>query len=162
MRGENGNLVEEACESRDRSRKSDDDSVGGRRLHNNLTFAGTERVTGGRVKLGIHEGFYGVGNVFRSERCAVGKMQARSEMKFDSATVWSDSPGCGERRLESLRLAVQADQNAASKVANGFGLAVFDEKRIERFWLAAEAEMKFAAGLDGSLCAGGSRPAQDN
>jgi hypothetical protein len=83
-------------------------------------------------------------------------------MKFDSATVWSDFPGCGERRLESLRLTVQADQNAPSKVANGFGLAVFDKERIKRFRLAAEAEMKFAAGLEGSLCAGGSRPAQDN
>ncbi len=130
-------------------------------MDDDLASTGTEGVASRRVKLGIHEGFYGVSNVFGGERRAIGKMQARTEMEFDGATVWSDFPGCGERRLESLRLAVQTDQNAASKIANDLGLAVFDEERIECFWFAVEAEMEFAAGLNGSLCADGSGPAHE-
>src|SRR5258708_38698092 len=162
VRGQNGNLVEEARESRDRSRKSNDHRVGRGCLDDNLAVTRAKRITGGRVKLGIHEGFYGVGYVFGGEGCAIRKMQARSQMEFDGATVWSDFPGSGESRFESLRLAVETNQNAASKVADGFGLAVFDEERIERFWFAMDAEMEFAAGLDRSLCIEESRRAQSN
>jgi hypothetical protein len=59
-------------------------------------------------------------------------------------------------------LAIEANQNAASKVANGFGLAIFDEERIKCFWFAVEAEMEFAAGLAGRLCGDESRGAQGN
>ena len=51
------------------------------------------------------------------------------------------------KRLESLGLAIQANQDAACEIANGFGLAVFDEERIKRFWFAVKTEMEFAAGL---------------
>jgi hypothetical protein len=87
-------------------------------------------------------------------------MQASAEMKFDGATVRGDFPGGGECGIESLRVAIEANQNAACKVANGFGLAVFDEERIERFWFAMEAEMKFAAGLGCGLCGDERRAAQ--
>jgi hypothetical protein len=66
-------------------------------------------------------------------------------MKLDGAAVGADFPGSGEAGLESLGLAIEANQNATGEIANGFGLAVFDEERIERFWFAVETEAEFAA-----------------
>src|SRR5260370_12858627 len=97
VRGQNGNLVEEARESRDRSRKSNDHRVGRGCLDDNLAVTRAKRVAGGRVKLGIHEGFYGVGYVFGGEGCAIRKMQASSEMKFNTAAAFINSPRSGER-----------------------------------------------------------------
>jgi hypothetical protein len=112
------------------------------------------------MKLRIHEGFHGVGHIFGGEGRAIGEMQAGAEMKFDGAAVGSGFPGSGERGLESLGLAIEANQNAAGKVANDFGLAVFNEERIERFRFAVDAKMEFAAGLRGGLCDDESRTAQ--
>src|SRR6266849_5311215 len=54
MSGENGDLIEEAFESRYRSKKGDNDRVRGRRLDDDLALAGAEGVAGGRVELRIH------------------------------------------------------------------------------------------------------------
>src|SRR6266851_2987378 len=54
MRGENGDLIEEAFESRDRSGKGDDYIVSRRRLDDDLAIAGAERIAGGGVELRIH------------------------------------------------------------------------------------------------------------
>jgi hypothetical protein len=89
-------------------------------------------------------------------------MQTSAEMKLDGATVWTGFPGNGQAGLESLRLAIEANQNAASKVANGFGLTVFNQERVKRFRFAVETEMEFAARLAGRLWGGESRAAQGN
>jgi hypothetical protein len=81
-------------------------------------------------------------------------------MKFDGAAVGSGVPGRGEGGLESLRLAIESNQNTAGEVANNFGLAVFDEERIKGFRFAVETEMEFAAGLGGRLCGDESRAEQ--
>jgi hypothetical protein len=83
-------------------------------------------------------------------------------MKFNSAAVWSDFPGGGEGGLKSLRLAIEANQDAASKVANGFGLAVFNKERIECFWFAMETKMELAARLGDRLRGQESRATQGN
>jgi hypothetical protein len=59
-----------------------------------------------------------------------------------------------------LGLAIEAHQDAASKVTNGFGLAVFNEERIKRFRFTVETEMEFAAGLAARLCGQESRATQ--
>jgi hypothetical protein len=59
-----------------------------------------------------------------------------------------------------LGLAIEANQDAASKVAHDFGLAVFDEKRIERFRFAVETEMELATRLAGRFSDDETRPAQ--
>src|SRR5437016_14055204 len=88
-------------------------------------------------------------------------MKAGAKMKFDGATVRSDFPGDGQAGLKGLRLPVEADQNAAGEIANGFGGIFLYEQRIESFWFTAQTEMEFAAGLDSRFGAGESRPAQN-
>src|SRR6266403_1078495 len=66
--GENGDLVEEAFESRYWGGESDSDCVCSRSLDADLAITGAERVAGGGVELRIHEGFHGEGNVFDEER----------------------------------------------------------------------------------------------
>ena len=126
MRGENRDLIEEALKPRHGSRKSNNDGIRGRRLNGDLAFAGPERVARGRVQLRVHQSFHRVGDVFGSEWCAVGKMQTSAEMKFDSAAVRADFPRTGQAGLESLRLPIQADQDAAREVADRFRGRLFD------------------------------------
>src|SRR5260370_15072509 len=54
MSGENGDLIEEAFESRDWSGKGDDNRIRGRSLDDDLTFSRAEGIPGGRVQLRIH------------------------------------------------------------------------------------------------------------
>jgi hypothetical protein len=82
-------------------------------------------------------------------------------MKYDGAAVWSGLPRSGESGLERLGLAIEANQDTASKVAHDFGLAVFDEKRIKRFRFAMETEMELATRLAGRFGADERRPAQN-
>src|SRR5947207_6033251 len=126
MSGENRDLIEEAFETSHRSREGDNDGVRGRCLDDNLAFARAERVARGRVHLRIHQSFHRVSDVFGSEWCAIGKMQTSAEMKFDSAAVRTDFPRSGQAGLESLRLPIQADQDAAREVADRFRGRLFD------------------------------------
>jgi hypothetical protein len=87
-------------------------------------------------------------------------MQAGVQMKFDGAAVGSGFPGSSESGLEGLGLAIEANQNAASKVADNFGLAIFYQERVERFRFAVDAEMELAAGLSGRLGGDESRATQ--
>ena len=66
------------------------------------------------MQLRIHEGFHGVGNVFRGKWGAVREMQAAAQMKRDGAAFRRNFPGNGEPGFEGLGLAIQANQNAAS------------------------------------------------
>jgi len=126
MGGENRHLIEEALKPRYRSGKGDNDGVRGRCLDDNLAFARAERVARGRVHLRIHQSLHRVSDVFGSEWRAVGKMQTSAEMKFDSAAVRADFPRSGQAGLESLRLPIHADQDAAREVADRFRGRLFD------------------------------------
>ena len=87
-------------------------------------------------------------------------MQAGAEVKLDGATVRGDFPGNPEAGLKGLSLAVQADQDTAREVANGFGSILLHQQWIESFRFAAKTEMEFAAGLAGRVAAGETGPAQ--
>src|SRR2546427_10664198 len=87
-------------------------------------------------------------------------MQAGAEVKLDGATVRRDFPGNREAGLKGLSLAVQADQDTAREVANGFGSILLDQQWIESFRVAAKTEMEVAAGLAGRVCPGEIGPAQ--
>jgi hypothetical protein len=50
-------------------------------------------------------------------------------------------------RSEFLRLAIDAQQNAAGNVADGLLIVVFHQQRIERLGVGAQAKAKFCAGL---------------
>src|SRR5260221_13261396 len=88
-------------------------------------------------------------------------MQAGAEMKFDGAAVRADFPGNSQARLAGLGLPIQADQNAAGEIANGFGSILADQQRIGSFGFATGTEMGVAARLDGRFGADECRPTQD-
>jgi hypothetical protein len=113
------------------------------------------------VKLRIHQRLHGVGNVFGCEWSAVRKEQPAAKAKRDSSAFLANFPGNGEAGLKGLSLPIQADQNAASEVANGFGSILLDQQWIESIRFAAETEMELATGLDCRLGTNEGRPAQN-
>src|SRR5689334_210920 len=147
MGREDSDLVEEAFEAGDGLRKSNGDGARGNQANHGGSFTGAESVSRGRMRLRIEQRSHGVGDIFRGKRGAIREIDSPAKMKCDGAAVARNTPGGGERGFENLRLAVQANQDAASEIADVFGRFIIHKDGIERFRLAVKAKMKFAAGL---------------
>ena len=69
------------------------------------------------------------------------------QLESDSSPARRYAPRYRELRLQFLRQAVDANQDSAGQIADGFRRSIGDQQRIEGLGFGVEGESKFAASL---------------
>ncbi len=99
------------------------------------------------MEAGVHELFHGVGNVAGGKGSSIVEAHVVTEDEADGGSGMVDGPGGGELGQEFLRVAIEAEQHAAGKIANGLGRIVVDQQGVEGFGLGADAEAQLVSAL---------------
>ena len=74
-------------------------------------------------------------------------MNSLAQMKSDRAAISGNFPRSRERGFESLRLAIETNENSAGQVADILGSFIVHQNRIESFGFTVKAEVELATRL---------------
>jgi hypothetical protein len=99
------------------------------------------------MNLRIEQAIHGVDNVVGGERSSIGEGDAAPQVKRDPPALLIDLPGRGEFRNELLGDAMDAQEDAAGQIADGLGIVIVHQDRIECLGIGVEAEAQFGSGL---------------